>query len=192
LLPFILWAIARGSIAVAGEIERGTLDLVMSRPVSRFDYLAVQVSSFLVGMLILLTLLVGGNLVGSSVFPTTPPTTLAQLLKASANLAALTWTIYGLTLMCSCYDLVRWRPNLIAASFTLVSSVTAALAQIRSLKEFKPYLENTSIFSAYDPLDAVKEAEYLGNSLVILGGLGTLFVALAFVLFLHRDLPSNS
>ena len=46
--PFILllvsmWAIGRGSAAVAAEVERGTLDLILSRPVSRWAYLASQV-----------------------------------------------------------------------------------------------------------------------------------------------------
>src|SRR4051794_2784786 len=35
-----IWAIVRGTGAVAGEVERGTMDLILSRPVSRTVYLA--------------------------------------------------------------------------------------------------------------------------------------------------------
>ena len=38
-----IWAIARGSIAVGAEVERGTLDLILSRPVSRTTYLFTHV-----------------------------------------------------------------------------------------------------------------------------------------------------
>ena len=69
--PFIVlivwvWAIARGSAAVAGEIERGTLDLVLSRPVSRAAYLASHVAVALVGPGRLAAALVAGNLVGAA------------------------------------------------------------------------------------------------------------------------------
>ena len=42
--PFILilistWAISRGSGAVAAEVERGTMDLILSRPIPRWLYL---------------------------------------------------------------------------------------------------------------------------------------------------------
>ncbi len=53
--PFVMivvcvWAISRGSAAVAGEIERGTLDITLSRPVSRPEYLGSQVMGALLGL----------------------------------------------------------------------------------------------------------------------------------------------
>ena len=38
-----IWAIGRGSIAVAAEVERGTMDLILSRPVPRWVYLTSHV-----------------------------------------------------------------------------------------------------------------------------------------------------
>ena len=49
VLTVLGWAISRGSAAVAGEIERGTLDLTLSRPVSRSTYLLTQVAFTLLG-----------------------------------------------------------------------------------------------------------------------------------------------
>ncbi len=40
VLTFAIWVIGRGSAAVAAEVERGTMDLILSRPVSRTRYLA--------------------------------------------------------------------------------------------------------------------------------------------------------
>ena len=46
--PFILilistWAIGRGSGAVAAEVERGTMDLILSRPIPRWLYLTAHI-----------------------------------------------------------------------------------------------------------------------------------------------------
>ncbi len=50
VLLISIWAIGRGSAAVAAEIERGTMDLILSRPVSRSTYLASQVLVAMVGL----------------------------------------------------------------------------------------------------------------------------------------------
>lgn len=56
--PFIfllisIWAIGRGSAAVAAEVERGTMDLLLSRPIPRWLYLSSSVIVSLAGLLIL-------------------------------------------------------------------------------------------------------------------------------------------
>ena len=56
--PFILllisiWAIGRGSAAVAAEVERGTLDLLLSRPIPRWVYLSSSVIVSLLGLVVL-------------------------------------------------------------------------------------------------------------------------------------------
>ena len=82
LLMFAVWAIARGSGAVAGEIERGTMDLVLSRPVVAdvVPRLAGRWSP-LGGLALMAAAMVAGNLVGTPVqHPAIPPSasTLAE------------------------------------------------------------------------------------------------------------------
>ena len=48
-----IWAINRGSAAVAAEVERGTMDLVLSRPISRWAYLASGILIAIAGLAIL-------------------------------------------------------------------------------------------------------------------------------------------
>ena len=50
LILISIWAIVRGSAAVAAEVERGTMDLLLSRPVARSSYLASQVCMALAGL----------------------------------------------------------------------------------------------------------------------------------------------
>ena len=60
MLLISIWAIGRGSAAVAAEIERGTMDLILSRPVARSTYLAAQVLFATVGLAILAAALFAG------------------------------------------------------------------------------------------------------------------------------------
>ena len=60
MLMISIWAIGRGSGAVAAEIERGTMDLILSRPVARWTYLAAQVVVATVGLAILAAALFAG------------------------------------------------------------------------------------------------------------------------------------
>ena len=63
--PFILllisiWAIGRGSAAVAAEVERGTMDLLLSRPIPRWAYLTSGVIVSLFGLVALAGALMAG------------------------------------------------------------------------------------------------------------------------------------
>src|SRR5437588_595408 len=53
LILVSIWSIVRGSAAVAAEVERGTMDLLLSRPVSRSSYLASQVCVAMGGLVVL-------------------------------------------------------------------------------------------------------------------------------------------
>lgn len=190
LLNVLVWAIARGSIAVAGEIERGTLDLVLSRPVSRASYLASQVLVAAFGLAAMASALVAGNLLASRFHTVETPPSLAALARPALNLAALGLAVYGFTLLLSALDYVRWRPNLIASIATLASFILFVIANVPVLKEWK-WLEKGSIFRAYDPVAAAVHGRGLGFNVTLLAGIGLAGIAPALLAFARRDLPPN-
>jgi beta-exotoxin I transport system permease protein len=194
LLPVVIWAIARGSAAPAGEIEKGTLDLTLSRPVSRASYLASQVFVAVLGLFLLTAALIAGNLVGARFNQVEQPPLASQLAKPALNLAALGLAIYGYAVMLSAADSVRWRPNLIASVFTLASFIARVFSALPFMEgwRWKPWLERSSILTAYDPVDAVGRATHLAMHLGVLTGVGLAGILLAFLAFLWRDLPASS
>src|SRR4051812_18539385 len=145
LLMFSLWAIARGSGAVAGELERGTMDLVMSRPVSRTSFVASQWAVGVFGMVLMVAAMVLGNLAGSRYNTLESPPSLLSLTRPALNLLALGWAIYGYAFLLSAGDFVRWRPTMIASVATLGMFVALVVASIPSLEEWR-WLEKVSIF----------------------------------------------
>src|SRR5262249_38682280 len=194
--PFVtllicLWAISRGSAAVAGEIERGTLDVTLSRPVSRLGYFATQVMGGLLGLIVLASALVVGNRVGGLYNRVSDPPSALALIKPAANLALVGVAVYGYTLLLAARDVVRWRPNLCAAAVTLAGFAAAVASTLPTLSDWE-WIGRFSVFKAYDPVEVAVTGKTFVRHAAGLGSVGAIGVAAAFVVFQRRDLPSNS
>jgi ABC-2 type transport system permease protein len=188
-----IWGIGRGSAAVAAEVERGTMDLLLSRPISRTSYLASQVGVAMAGLAVLaLSLAAGGTLAVRYNTLRVPPSA-GLLIQPAINLAALGLPIYGYTLLASSVDLVRWRPSWIGSSLTLGGFIAYVIAMIPVFSDmwWKPWLERVSIFRAYNPVELVSKGETLATNLTILGAVAVPCIVLAFLVFAFRDLPAN-
>lgn len=190
LLLVSIWAISRGS-AVAGEIERGTLDMTLSRPVSRFEYFATQVAGALLGLIVLTSSLVIGNRLGGIYNPVSDPPSALALIKPAVNLALVGAAVYGYSLLCASWDVVRWRPILFTSVVTLAGYVAGIISTIPTLSDWE-WIGRFSVFKAFDPVEvAVTGATFLRHS-AALGAVGAAGIALAFAVFQRRDLPANS
>ncbi len=196
--PFILilistWAIGRGSGAVAAEVERGTMDLILSRPIPRWLYLTAHILVATVGLAILgLALMTGATMaIQKNILRVTP--SMSTLLLPAINLAALGFPIYGYTLLASSMDHVRRRPTLVGSVITLGGFVAWVISLIPVFQEswWRPWLERVSIFKAYQPVELVNEGLSFGSNLAFLGTIGIVCISLAFVIFSRRDLPAN-
>jgi ABC-2 type transport system permease protein len=187
------WAISRGSIAVSAEVERGTLDLILSRPVSRTSYLASHVSVALAGLLLLGLALAVGARIGVHYNVLRQPPSFSTLVRPALNLAALGLPIYGYTLLGSALDHVRWRPTMIGSVLTLAGFIAWVVSVIPVLEKFRwrVWLARISIFKLYNPVDAVTARESLWFNIALLAALGVGCIILAFLGFARRDLPAN-
>ena len=193
MLMISIWAIGRGSQAVAAEIERGTMDLVLSRPVARWKYLSAQVLVASLGLALLaFSLFLGASIALQYNFLREPPTP-SLLLRPAINLAVLGLPIYGYTLLASSLDHVRWRPTSIGSVLTLGGIIAYVVSMIPVFADasWRPWLERVSIFKAYNPIELVDKGDTLLFNASILTGVGATCIALAFVAFSFRDLPTN-
>jgi ABC-2 type transport system permease protein len=196
--PFIIliigiWAISRGSIAVGAEVERGTLDLILSRPVARTSYLLTHVLTAIFGLFFLAMALAVGAGIGAHYNYLRVPIAFGTLVKPALNLAALGLPIYGYTLLVSALDHVRWRPTMIGSVLTLAGFIAWVVSVIPVLQKYtwRVYLERVSIFKLYNPVDDVSTGEKLAFNLALLAAIGAACILLAFLGFVRRDLPAN-
>jgi ABC-2 type transport system permease protein len=190
ILTVLAWAVSRGSAAAAGEIERGTIDVTLSRPVSRSSYLSSQVIFTFLGLVLLVLMLILGVEFGRLFYTMKAPPSVLTLLKPATMVVALGLAVFGYTLPFSAADVVRWRPTLFSSAITLTGLVAYSLAS--QFPDYKTFLQSLTVFDLYAPVTvALKGDPLLYNTGVLL----LIFVAglvVSYVLFLRRDLPSNS
>lgn len=193
VLVVAVWAIGRGTGAVGAEIERGTLDLVLSRPISRTSYLTSQVVTSLSGLFLIALSLAVGAAIGVHYNVLGSPPGFGQLVRPALNLAALGLPIYGYTLLFSTLDHVWWRPTMLGSILTLAGFIARVVAVIPVFKDmsWRPWVDKASIFRLYNPVDAVTGREVYDFNVAVLVGLGAAFIALSYLVFANRDLPAN-
>lgn len=188
-----MWAIGRGSSAVGAEVERGTLDLILSRPVSRASYLLTHVLMAIFGLFFVALALAVGAGIGAHYNYLRVPIAFWTLVKPALNLAVLGLPIYGYTLLVSAVDHVRWRATMIGSVVTLAGFIAWVVSVIPVLQKYtwRVYLERVSIFKLYNPVDDVSTGELLLFNLAVLAAIGAGCILLSFLAFTRRDLPAN-
>lgn len=190
VLIVLSWVISRGAAAVAGEIERGTVDVTLSRPVSRSAYLASQVVFAALGLVAIVLALVAGMMLGAWLYPLKAPPTFVTLLRPVAMVVALGLSVYGYTLPFSALDVVRWRPTLAGASITLAGLIAMSVAS--QFEDYEKVLKRLSVFQAYAPVTVALKGDPLAYNSSILLGVFAAGLAASFWAFCRRDIPSNS
>lgn len=190
----LFWGISRGTAAVAAEIERGTMDMVLSRPVSRTNYLLAHIFLTIFGYVLMLGALLAGNLIGEQFHSVDMHPRLVALVRPAINVIAMGLAMFGITLALSAWDLVRWRPTMIASILTIAQLVGYAVANQPDTPDDSWYKVpgKFSIFSTFYPIESFVKGEYLPRHVAVLT---CVFVAGALVAiwrFNTRDLPANS
>lgn len=177
-------AIAAGSAAIAGEEERGTLDLLLSLPVSRMRCLLGKLAALVCEVValafvlwILLVIVSSADGMGVS----------------AANLAA---AILGLSLFALDFGMLALaigaatgRKALaigLSATAAVVADVLNALAPLASWLDSGKLVSPFYYYSRGDPLRSGLE----GTNVLILFGIALVFAAVAPLLFRRRDLTT--
>jgi ABC-2 type transport system permease protein len=178
-------AIALPARAIAGEVESGTIELVLAQPVSRGQYFGAHL---LFGVAALAAVL-GAGLLGTAVgqryfgIEAFGGMRLAQLF---ANALLLQIAIYALTLLVSAYGREAGRVALVGVLVAVLSYLVNAVAMLWSKAQFaKPY----SLHGYFDPREILVQGNLAMPSVLILAGVAAFALAAAFSRFAGRDLP---
>ena len=187
LHPFFLavysaWTIRVTAGALAGEIGRGTMDLLAARPVPRFALVLAAWVVMAGGLMVLGAAAWAGSAIGLS---------LRSLEVAPFEIAALpvmAWLLFtswgGIALVVGATrreagPVIAWVSGLIATSFVLefLSRVWTPVEGLRPL----------SLFAYYRPAEIVQAGVRLGD-VAVLAGATLLGIAAAVLVFKRRDL----
>jgi len=182
LALFSAWTIRVASGALAGEIGRGTMDLLAARPISRSAQVLAAWMTLAAGLAILGGAAWGGTAIGLALRPLDVSPTQIVVLPAMAWLLFAAWGSLALLVSATRRDAgsaIAWTSGLIATSFVLdfLARVWTPVAWTRPFSLFSYYRPQEIVqsgLSSYDP--------------ALLAGVAIVGVALAAWVFTRRDL----
>jgi ABC-2 type transport system permease protein len=179
-LVFCIWAVGRASGAIAGEIDRGTMELLLSQPLSRPRILLAHFLVDCVAIPCLCLALLAGNLLGAwSIDPITvpPPPSHVKVpfplprsddpeMRARLEIQAIRFTralpvvgglifsLSGLTMWLSAMGRFRWRVMGTAVTVVLLMFLINVLGQM-----WQPaaWLRPATLFYYYQPQQVIAE-----------------------------------
>jgi ABC-2 type transport system permease protein len=193
-----VWAIGRAAGAIAGEIDRGTMELLLAQPLSRARLLLAH---FLVDWLtipVLCLSLWGGTWLGSwlaGLLDRTAPDMRVHPLAFApslANVALLLYAVSGYTIWLSARGRFRVRVLGLAVLVTLVQFLVNVVGQMWDVME---PLRPLTVFYYYQPQQIILQEHWqdqweIWRRLGVLLAVGTAGYLGALWTFVRRDLPA--
>lgn len=181
-LLFMIFAIGRGSGAIAGEEESGTLDILLSYPLPRWQviiakFASMAVQTFILAIVLWLSLLIGAALVGMEIG-------WAELFAACISAALLGLSFGTLALAIGCARGSKGLAIGAASGIVVISYFTNALAN--AVSSVEPY-QKFSLFYYYIAADPLNHGLNAGHAAILLG-VSIVLLAAALLFFNKRDL----
>jgi ABC-2 type transport system permease protein len=185
--PFFLaimtaWILRTTAGALAGEIGRGTMDLIASRPVSRVALIMSSWAMAIVGIALLATSAWIGTAVGLQIRVLDVTAREMAIVPAMAALMFAAWTSISLLISASQRDagpVIAWAGGLIVVSFVVLflSQIWAPAETIRPL----------SLFTYFQPQEIVSRGAAT-KEIMVLAAVTVVALAAAIGVFQRRDL----
>jgi ABC-2 type transport system permease protein len=184
----LVFAVGYGGAAIAGERQRGTLEVLLSRPISRrMTYATLAVAGALfVGIALLGSIL--GAVVGASLVGRTAELGVGQLPLVWLNGSLLYWAFGAIALLASAsFD--RLTPALgVSLAVVLVSYFLEVLGSLwPDAKGLQPF----SLFHYFDPKAILAGFPNAGD-LIVLGAVTIVAIVATLIVFPRRDLAAPS
>lgn len=182
----LLWAheITVCTRVPAGEVDRGTIDVLFGLPVSRWQvFLCESIVWIAAGTFVILLGVIGN--VSGTLLTHAPPMDLSQITIVVVNLFCLYWAVGGLALLTS--SLSDRRGRAVAVAFGIV----VALFLLNFLAQFSAAARSVSFMSLlnyYRPLLILQESAWPLRDLGVLIGTGAALWVAAGMIFTRRDI----
>jgi len=193
-----IWAIGRASGAIAGELDRGTMELLLAQPIRRgriiLAHLLVDATTIPILCLSMWAgTCVGAHLVGfTSASDPRLQVDLARFGPALVNVGLLVFATSGITMALSAAGRFRGKVMGLAVMLALVQFLVNVIGQLWSpLEPLRPL----TVFYYYQPQPIILNASWMQQPVIwqrfaVLAVVGTCGYLAAFWTFCRRDLPA--
>jgi ABC-2 type transport system permease protein len=191
VLAATVWGITRGSDAVSGPLERGTMEMLLASPVRRSAVFLTQAAATTVAAALLCGVLLVSVWTVVSFGPWAGKVEPARFVPPVLNVFALMVCMAGLSACVSAADSYRWRTVGIMCGFYVAAILAKLVGRLSGVLGWVGYL---SVLNAYEPQRLVGgDAEawaLLARYDAILLGVGLAAYVAGAVIFSRRDLPA--
>ncbi len=196
-IALCVWAIGRAAGAIAGEIDRGTMELLLAQPLRRRQVIAAHLVVDWLTILGLAAALwlgttIGAWLAGFIGAEGSRHVDPLAFLPAQLNVGLFLFALGGVTLAISAAGRSRNRVLGIAVFAALVQFLVNVLGQLWSPME---PLRPLTLFYYYQPQPMILHAEWYSDGaiwlrLVVLAAVGVAGYLAALAIFSRRDVPA--
>jgi ABC-2 type transport system permease protein len=199
----IVWAVARGSDCVSGEIGRGTMEMLLAQPIRRTSVYATQALITILGSAVLASATWCGTAVGLATVELNDHVSAARFVAPAVNLFGLMVCLGGMSALASSWDSQRWRTVGLVGAWYALSMLFAVVGRIADGWQWLRY---ASFMSAYEPQamvarpaevwsvlvyrDGVVAGVGLGGLQLVLIGLGIACYVGGAIIFNRREIPA--
>ncbi len=202
LLTITVWAISRGSDAISGELNRGTMEMLLAQPVTRLGVIGAQGAVTLLGAALLASAAWIGTSAGLATVTLEETVDPRVFIPAALNVFAMTAFLAGLTTLVSSATDIRSRTIGIVGGFYAISMIMKIIGRLvphwdwltycSFFTPFEPQLLVSNSIKPWNIWTTVPDSYVLGGLGYdgILIGLGLASYIVASIIFCHRDLPA--
>ena len=169
----------------AGEIDRGTIDMLLSLPVSRMQVFATEVVVWLAAGFFILAVALAGHLIGGRIGGAGTPGTSGRSVAVVLNLYCLYLAVGGVAWLVSSLSDRRGRAVAVVFGIVIISFFLDFLAQFWAPAGHASFL---SLLHYYRPLVVVQDQVWPIADMVVLAGVGVATTIAAGVVFTRRDI----
>lgn len=185
------WSIARGSDIVAGEVGRGTMEMILAQPVRRIEVFVSQTVVTTLGSGLLAAAVWLGTFMGIATVTLPAAVPASLFVPAAINLFGKAFFVTGVATLLSCWDSHRWRVIGVASGFFVISIIIKLAGRMAAGWSWLLY---GSFLTVYEPQAFVARPDEAMVLLVqyngVLIGLGLILYVAGAVIFCRRDLPA--
>ncbi len=180
--------IATTSRVTAGEVERGTADLLLTLPVNRSEvYLSTSLVWLLATMLIAFCPMIG-IWIGKLIFEVEDPVEMDRYLAPALNFFCLLFAVGGLSSLISSLINRRGLAVAVIAGFLFVSAV---LNFVEPFLDAAQQIRFLGLLSYFRPVDIVRSGEWPIKEMSILLAIGLVCWLHGLWYFCRKDIPTG-
>lgn len=185
-----VWAIGRAAGAVAGEIDRGTMELLLAQPITRSSVILAHLTVDVMTIPVLCLSLWSGTCLG--IWLVDLDADPLRFAPALLNIAALLFAVSGYTMWLSAAGRFRGRVLGLAVLVTLLQFLVNLIGQLWDQVEL---LRPFTVFYYYQPQQSILQPQWYRHGdcwlhLAVLAGVGAVGYLLSWWTFCRRDLPA--